>query len=208
MLSINKVIKILIGADLLFCSAFGFITPIFAIFLVKSVENGSIQLAGTAVAIYWLVKSALRIPVGYFLDKKGGERDDFYSMLIGFSIYSLAHFLYLFAHTANHIYAIQFLMGVGGALAYTPWYGFFTRHIDKHKESFEWGVGISLIGFGTAAAGYIAGFIAEKFGFTPLFIISGSIIMLGVIILLLIGKNIDVKRKESSEYLIKIKNNS
>lgn len=191
---INKIIKILIGADLMFMSASGFIAPIFAVFLVESIAGGSVQLAGTAVAIYWLAKSILRIPIAYWLDKNRGEHDDFYTMIIGFSIYTICYFLYFFASVPSHIYAIQLLMGIGGALAFTPWYGFFSRHIDRHHESFEWSLEVSFIGFGVSGAGYAAGIIAENFGFAPLFIIGGILSFIGTLFLLLIGKNIAIKK--------------
>ena len=134
MKSINKVIRILIGANLLFNSASGLMNPVFAIFLIESISPGSIQLAGTAIAILWVVKSTLRIPIAYFLDKTIRENDDYYALVIGFFIHSIAYFLYIFARTPGHIYAIQVLFGIAGAFAYTPWYGFFARHIDKHKK--------------------------------------------------------------------------
>jgi len=192
---INKIIKILIAADLMFLTASGFITPVFAIFLVGSIHGGSAQLAGTAVAIYWLTKSVLRLPIAYYLDKNRGEDDDFYSMIIGFLIYTVAHYLYLFASLPLHIYLIQLLMGIGGAFAFTPWYGFFSRHIDKYHENFEWSVEVSLAGFGVAGAGFASGIIADKFGFAPLFVISGTVSLIGTLLLLLIGKSVQIKRK-------------
>ncbi len=206
MFNINRVIKILIGADLMFMTASGFITPVFAIFLIRSIEGGSAQLAGTAVAIFWLTKSVLRIPIAYYLDKKRGEYDDFYSMVIGFSIYTLAHFLYLFANLPVHIYAIQLLMGIGGAFAFTPWYGFFSRHIDRYHESFEWSIEVSLVGLGISGAGFASGIIADKFGFAPLFVISGIISLIGTLLLLLIGKNLKIRKKNG--YIIETRDKS
>lgn len=199
---INKFIKILIGADLMFMTAAGFIGPVFAIFLTKSIEGGNIKLAGTAIAVYWLTKSVLRIPIAYLLDKKRGEHDDFYAMIVGFSIYTLAHFLYLFAKIPFHIYIIQAFMGIGGAFAYTPWYGFFSRHIDKHHENLEWSIEISLVGFGISGAGFATGIIAEKYGFSPIFIISGLFYLAGTILLLLIGKHIKIEKHDG--YAVKL----
>jgi MFS family permease len=201
--AINKFIRILISADLMFNMAAGFITPVFAIFLVDSIQGGTIKLAGAAVAVFWVIKSTLRVPIAYYLDKNIGEHDDYYSMVIGFTVFAIAHFLYLFARTPVHIYIIQALMGVAGAFAYTPWYGFFTRHIDHHHESFEWSISVSSVGFGLAAAGYISGVIAENYGFSPLFIISGIIALFGVVMLMLIGKQIEVVR--DGKYEIKVK---
>ena len=192
MKSINKIIRILIGADLLINSAGGFITPIFAIFLVNSIASGSIQLAGTAIAIMWVVKSVFRIPVAYFLDKSDGENDDYYSLVIGFFIHSLAYFLYIFAETPMHIYIIQAIFGVAGAFAFTPWFGFFARHIDKSRENFEWSITNSLVGLGIAGAGFLAGIVAQNYGFTPIFIICGVMSLTGTALLLLMKDQIKV----------------
>ncbi|MDD5032519.1 MAG: MFS transporter [Candidatus Pacebacteria bacterium] len=190
MISVNKTIKILIASDSFFEMAAGFVTPIFAIFLIDSIEGGNIQLAGTAVAIYWIVKSIFRVPLAYFLDKKRGEKDDYYSMVLGFSLYAICTFLFLFAKTNWHIYAIQTMMGIGGAFAYTPWYGFFSRHIDKNQENMEWSISVSITGAVIALSGFLAGVLAEKFGFQPIFVISGFIYLIGIFLLFLFDKKI------------------
>ena len=172
-------------------------------FLVTEISSGSVKIAGNAVAIHWIVKSIIRLPVAYFLDKKRGEHDDFYSLILGFFIMSICYFLYLFAKTPNHIYIIQILMGFSAAFAFTPWYVFFSRHIDKHHENFEWSIANSSIGFGLAGAGFTTGFIVDKFGFTPIFIISGVLCFLGTLLLLLIGKNLKVEKPDGLTIKIK-----
>ena len=196
----NKTIKVLISTNVLLNTASGFISPVFAIFIVDSIAGGSPKLAGTAVAVYWLVKSIVRLPVAYYLDKKAGEYDDYYAMMIGLVVYSLAHFLYVFASTPMHIYGIQLISGIGGAFAFTAWYGFFARHIDRNHESFEWSVDVSLVGFGVAFAGYISGIGAETFGYNPLFIASGIVSLSGIFMLLLIKRDvIPLKQKTNIE---------
>jgi len=196
MIRINRIIRVLIASDFIFHVGVGFMDPIFAVFLVESITGGTVQLVGTAAAIYWFTKSVLRLPIAYFLDKKRGEYDDFYSMLAGFFIITGLQFTYLLAQTPNHIYIIQVFMGVGGALAYTPWYGFFSRHIDKYRENMEWSISNSSVGFGIAGAGFLAGFVAEHFGFAPIFIISGILSFFGTLLLLFIGKNVQLKKRD------------
>lgn len=193
---INKIIKILTISDLFYQTGAGFVAPIFAVFLINSVGNSSMKVVGIAVAIYLITKSITRLPVGYFLDKKRGEYDDFYSLISGFFVMSICYFLFLLAKTPNHIYIIQFLMGVGAAFAFTPWYGFFSRHLDEHHENLEWGIAISLTGFGMAGAAFVAGLVADKFGFEPIFILGGTFSLLGTILLLFIGKNIKLRKTD------------
>jgi len=199
---INKTIKILMQADLMINMASGLVAPVFAIFIIKQIENGSAQVAGAAAAIYWITKSILRIPLGHFLDKNHGEKDDFYSIILGFFIFGITHLFYLFAENALHVYLISISMGIGGALAFTPWYGFFTRNIDKFRESFEWSLNLSLVGFGIALAGFLGGFIVDKFGFSILFVISSVFSFLGIFFLLFIRQyiNKNISQPESKSF--------
>ncbi|PIP17793.1 MAG: hypothetical protein COX43_02310, partial [Parcubacteria group bacterium CG23_combo_of_CG06-09_8_20_14_all_35_9] len=57
MLKINKVVKILIFSDVALVSGFGFVSPIFAIFLSENIQGGGVEVAGFAAAIFWIVKS-------------------------------------------------------------------------------------------------------------------------------------------------------
>lgn len=188
----NKIIFNLIEADLMINIAAGFVQPVFAIFLLKNIKGGSIQLAGTAIAIYWITKSLLRVPVGYYLDRDHGEKDDFYSIVLGFFIFDISHLLYIFARTPFHIYLIQILLGIGATLAFVPWYGFFTRHIDRFKESFEWSINLALVGGGISLANFLGGVVAQRFGFVVLFILASVISFLGIFFLILIYKKLKI----------------
>ena len=96
---INKVIKILILSDVALISGFGFITPIFAIFLTDRIEGGNVEVAGYAAAIYWIVMSLVVIPLGRYLDKNHGEKDDLWFIIIGrFSNLWLSFFLSALAY--------------------------------------------------------------------------------------------------------------
>ncbi len=52
----NKILKILLLSDLFILSGFGFIAPIFAIFLKDNLTGGSIMAAGIAQAIFLFTK--------------------------------------------------------------------------------------------------------------------------------------------------------
>ena len=105
--SINKVIKILIFSDLVLNSAWGLIAPIFAIFIVQKIAAGSAaegaKIAGFASLTYWVVKSILQIPIGKYLDKNRGEKDDLWFMAFGTFLAGLVPFGYLIASQSWHI---------------------------------------------------------------------------------------------------------
>jgi len=172
--SINKVIKILIFSDVFLLSGFGFITPIFAIFIAQRITIGNTieaaKIAGFSMGIYWGVKSILQIPFGRYLDKIKGEKDDLWFVVIGNVLAALAVFGYIFSSLPLHIYLCQGIYAIGMAMNIPGWCAIFTRHIDKGKEAFEWSTRGTLIGIGAATTGVLGGIIAAEFGFNILFL--------------------------------------
>jgi MFS family permease len=186
--SVNKVIKTLILSDLIFWSGWGLISPIFAIFVVEKIQGGNVAVVGMATAIYWILKSLLRIPIGLFLDSHNGEEDDFWFLFFGLIITSLVPFGYLMASYPWHIYLLQVLFAIGMAMALAGAAAIFTRHIEKGKEATEWGLDATLLGLGTGIAGALGGLIAASFGFTSLFILVGVSGIISAFVLLPILK--------------------
>ena len=96
-----------------------------------------------------------------------------------------AAFLYLLVETPLHIYGVQFILAIGGAMAIPAWYAMFSRHIDKLKEAFEWSLNSSItFGLGVGVASAIGGLIAEAFGFQAIFILAGTVGIISAIILI------------------------
>jgi len=189
-MKINKVIKTLTYSDIVFFSAIGFIGPIFAIFLTDQIKGGDIKVVGFAAAFYWIVKSILQIPIASYLDKRKGEKDDFYFMVIGLFLASIVPFGYILSSLPWHIYAFQCLMGVGMAMNLPAWCAIFTRHIDRGKEALEWSIRSTGLGIGTGIAGAIGGVAVATIGFERLFIIVGILGFIGASLLLAIRNNI------------------
>jgi MFS family permease len=172
-LKINRVIKYLILADFIFWSGWGLLSPIFAVFVIKNIEGGSLSVIGLASGIYWILKSLLRIPIGIFLDSRRGEEDDFWFLFFGLVLSSLVPFGYLMAKYPWHIYLLQSLQAFGMAMALSGWTAIFTRHIDQGKEATEWGLDATFVGLGIGISGIFGGMIAQIFGFKTIFVLVG-----------------------------------
>lgn len=192
--SINKIIKFLIVGDFFFNASLGLISPIFALFVVLKITNNdaatAAKVVGLATFFLWFIKSLIQIPIGKFLDKNYGEKDDFWFMFIGSFIIGISPFGYLFSTEIWHIYSISILQSVGLAMLVPPWYAVFTRHIDKNKEASEWGIDSTALGIGIGVAGAIGGFLVAQYGFNIIFILSGALGMIATTSLLFIKKEI------------------
>lgn len=197
---INKIVKALIVSDFFLNLGWGLLAPVFALFILEKITFQdplkAAEVAGLSALFYWISKSFLEIPIGYFLDKKRGERDDFWFMVIGTLITGFVPIGFLFSNTPSHIYLWQVVHAVGMAMALPSWLAIFTRHIDKGKEGFEWGVETTSIGTGAGIAGGIGGIIVGYVGFNILFFIVSGMSFVSVICLFLIKNNMSA-RKES-----------
>ena len=179
---VNKIIRVLVLGDIMFFSAFGLIGPIFAIFVTNQIAGATIATVGFAATINLLTKALAQMPVARYIDRHKGEKDDFFFMVVGSTLISIVPFIYLFIETPLHLYMAQVILGIGSALTNPGWFAIFTRHIDKGKEGTEWtleNVGIGLVSAGAAALG---GIMAERLGFSNLFLIVGILSLVGLII--------------------------
>lgn len=192
--STNKVIKVFIISDFFFQYAWGLLGPVFAIFIVQSIVANNpakaAEVAGFAALFYWITKSALQIPLGRYLDKNHGEKDDFWFIIIGTFITGLVPFGFLISSRPWHIYIFHVLQAIGMAMVIPAWSAVFTRHIDKGREASEWGMRSTFLGLATGIAGAIGGIIVAVFGFEIVFILVGVITMLSVLILFIIYKEL------------------
>ena len=195
--SINKVVKILVLSDLALMFGWGLITPILAIFITQQIQGGDARVAGIAVGIYWLFKSLLQIPIGSYLDKNHGEKDDYYFLIGGTLLASLVPLGFIFATLPWHMYLLQGIHALGAALSLPPWCGIFTRHINKGKEAQSWALDSSALGIGAGVAGIIGGVVAKTFGFVPLFVGVSILGLISTFLCILIKEDLILPKKET-----------
>ena len=198
---INKIIKVLITSDFFLNLGWGLLSPVFAIFILENIATQSIseatKVAGFAALFYWITKSLLEVPIGRFLDKKHGEKDDFWFMVIGTFITALVPIGYFFSSMPWHIYFFQIIHAIGMAMTLPSWLAIFTRHIDKGKEAFEWSLETTSIGAGAGIAGGVGGIIASIFGFNMLFIFVSVLTALSATLLFFVKNDVFVRDKDT-----------
>lgn len=191
---INKVIKTLIISDLFVNLGWGLLSPVFAIFILERISNTGLvqaaEIAGLAALFYWIPKSFFEIPIAIYLDKNHGEKDDFWSMFLGMLIISCVPIGYIFSSAPWHIYILQVVYAAGMAMALPAWLAIFTRHIDKGKEAFEWGMETASIGTGAGIAGGLSGILVATIGFKMLFICVSGLTILSALLYLFIRKHV------------------
>lgn len=183
-LPINRIIKVLMLSDFILTSAFGFIAPIFALFVTGKIQGGTIETVGFAAAFYWVAAVLVRLPVARYMERTKSEKDDFWFMIFGSLCICAVPFLFLLSTKIWHIYLIEAFYGLGYSLRIPGWYGMFTRHIDKGQEGYEWSFDSLISGTGAAITAASGGVVAARFGFETLFIFIGAISIIGSAVLI------------------------
>lgn len=171
MIGLNKVIRILIFSDFFLQAGWGLIGPIFAIFITGQIKGGSLVIVGFIAATFWLTKSISQPFIAYSLDKRKGENDDFYFMVVGMYIANLIPLGYFFSTQVWQIIVLEFIRGLAMACVIPSWAAIFTRHIDKGWEAFSWSIESTSLGFAAGFAAAFGGVLAAVLGFKTVFIL-------------------------------------
>jgi len=194
MRTINKIVKTLIISDFFFNAAFGLFGPIFALFIALKITNNDVksaaEVAGFSAMAYWVIKSIIQIPIGKYLDRNHGEKDDFWFMFIGHIITCIIPFGYIFSTAPWHIYLLQAIQAIGMAMIIPPWYAILGKHVDKGMEAYEWGLSSTVLGIATGITGAIGGTMVAYFSYESIFIFAGMINILAAILLLYTKKDL------------------
>jgi MFS family permease len=181
---VNRVIRHLVVSDFVLNFAFGLLSPIFAVFVLKNVQGGELKVIGLATTFYWVARTLSTVPLSRLMDKTNGERDEFYFLVAGTFIMSSVPLFYLFASLPWHIYLIQFVLGLANSMAVPAWRILFTDHIDRGRTGFEWSLEDIAIGTSVAISAYLGSLLADKFGFRIVFVILAILGYLATIILM------------------------
>lgn len=172
---LNYVVTTLILSDLFLFFALGLLSPIFAIFILDDVPGSTLATIGTASALYWVARVTSVLPISKLLDRLKGEKDEFYAVVIGTYALALIPLLYIFVTDVRHIYMIEFVKGIAGALAVPAWRILFTKFVDRKMVGLGWSLEDVGVGLATASSAYVGAVFAENFGFKVLFILVSGI---------------------------------
>ena len=193
-ITVNRAVKILLLYLFFVVVSGGLFAPIFAVFVTDFIPGATLKTVGFALGFYAIAKSVLQIPLARFLDKRKGERDDFYALMAGASVAVIYPFALLAISKAWHLYFLEAFVGFGDAALMSAYYSLFARHVDKGAEGFEWSLfSVGGLTISSAIGGAIGGVLGDLFGFRLLFLTSGIInffVMFILFYIYFIGKHI------------------
>jgi DHA1 family quinolone resistance protein-like MFS transporter len=172
-------------SDIFVLTGFGLVDPILAIFVKEGFSGGSVFAAATASTLFILVKSLVQLPFSLRIDAYNDVQRARW-LFLGTAMVAVVPIIYIFASSIVHIYIAQIIHGAASGLAYSAWLGIWSTHLDKNKESFEWSLYSTLVGFGTAVAAMIGGVVAQYIGFRWTFVLVGVLSLTGCFFLFIL----------------------
>lgn len=194
-LSLSKVVRFFILSDLFLNFGFGLSGPVFAIFIVQNIKGGDAWIAGLSAGIYWVTKALFQIPISLWLDKKKGEKDDYWFLVFGTFLAGFVPLGYIFISQPWQLYLLQGFLALTMAMAIPSWAAIFSRHLNHGREAFSWGLESSSLSFGAGIAGMIGGVVAKTLGFPILFVGVSIFNFVSGLILLLARKEISPREE-------------
>jgi len=197
----SRIIRYLIISDVVILFGLGMMNPIFAVFITENITNGTVRVVGIATALILIVRSLFQIFIADYLDLLDDERRNFWWVMGGSILISLAPFFYASSRFPFQLYLISVLEGFGLAMTQPAWGSLFTEHITKRKKAWEWSVHDTLIGLSSALAAALGGYFVSYLGFVNLFYLVGIISLIGSFILVGLYKPIlETQRKKLIPY--------
>ena len=184
---VDKVVGVLVLSDVLITGSFGLIAPLFAIFISQNIVGASLEVIALFTAIYLLTKSLFQLVTTELIQKIKGEKDEFYFDFIGAFAASMVYLIFPLINTVPELYVAAFILGISAALTYPSWSALFTHHI---KDTKVWGMYYTILDCVLALTAIIGAMIAAALGFDYLFLIIGSLGVVGSFVLLIVKKDI------------------
>ena len=176
----NPIVKAFIISEGFLWSAYNFLIPIFAIFVVNNIIGGNIQIAASAFSCFLVSRVLFELIICRFLLRKS-EKTKLLFVILGTVILSVSYFGFSFATNIPSLFIFFVIAGMGLGIASPPKNATFSIHLDKNKEETEWGLHDAVVFMGMASTTALGGFIATQYGFSFLFILAAIVNLLAII---------------------------
>ena len=167
----NPAVKAFMISESFLWPAWNFMAPIMAIFAANSIEHGTIETAGFAYSIHLIIRVIFELISGKMLAGSHTRRK-ITVIISGIAILSLAYLFLAYIHTIMQLFIAFGIAGMGFGIIAPAKNSLFASHLDKDKETLEWGIADATVFITIALAASLGGLIAGKYGFHVFFTLS------------------------------------
>ncbi len=177
---VNPIIKAFILSETFLWAAWNSVTPIFAIFAATQIPGGNAEIAASVFSAYMVSRVIFELISARLLNKASDFKKFLFS-IFGIFFISGAYIGFAYSKSVLPLYLYAAVSGFGMGIATPAKNALFSTHLDKQKESMEWGVYDAAVFMAMALAAIAGGFIATKYGFQLLFLLAAGVNILAII---------------------------
>lgn len=177
---INFHVRGIVFSEFVFWVSWNFLAPLFSVFVVNEVTGGNFQIVTTSFSIHLIVRMVTEIWVGKAFSKLK-DRYLLTGMVFGIALVSVSYVVLAIVDSIAAIYIFYIIAGIGLGTASPLKFTLLSKHLDKHNESFEFGLMDAGALLGSAIASFLGGVIVHVLGFRFLFSFAGFINVIALI---------------------------
>lgn len=182
---VTRPLKILLSTNGLYYMAGAMIGPIYALFVEEI--GGDLLDASYAFSVFAIAAGITAYISGKYTDQ---IKENELIIAFGYFIISIGYFYYIFVGSVWQLFISQALIGLGGAVYSPAFDALYSLKLKKNNAGMAWGMWEIMYYFTTAAGALIGGFVVTYFGFTPLFIIMGSLALMSALYIFILPRNV------------------
>lgn len=183
-IKVGRLVKYFVLSDFFLLAGWGFIDPIFSVFIIQHVAGATLITVGIAAAIYWILRSLVQIPIANYIDRTPGEKDDFMALIGGILLVGISVIAMSWVTEIWQLYVIHAVQAIAFAFYFAAWPTIFSRHLDKDRISFDWSLDSAAVGVASGVTGLLSGIIAELYGYTTVFLLAGILSFVAAFVLI------------------------
>lgn len=176
---INPIVKAFIISETFIWSSWNFFIPIFAIFVVRNISGGNLEIAASVYSAHLIARVIFELISAKLLSKD--EKQKITISIVGLSFLSLSYVGLALSNSIFQLFVFYIIAGFGFGIASPAKNSLFSSHLDKNRESTEWSFYDAITFIAIALATAFGGFIATGYGFKFLFFLSAIVNILGII---------------------------
>lgn len=177
---INPLVQAFILSEIFIWSPYSAVLPIFAIFITKDIPGGRVETAAIAYSVYLISRVICELISGKVF-ARSSDTKKIIGTIVGILILGASYMGFAVADSLLLVFVFYAVSGVGLGIASPPKSALFSMHLDKNKETSEWGLYDAMVFTGMALATALGGFVAGTYGFRVLFIAAAILIWVAVI---------------------------
>lgn len=161
----------------LFFSALSMITPLWSHYV--SHLHGTLKETGIAVGIYFWGYAFFNLFFGYFEQR---FKQHVIYVSLSFFLTACVFLAYLFVHSVFTLYALQFLLALFASMQSPAFDDTYARQLHPRQQALGQGLYVGALFMAWGVGAYLGSHIANRFGFSAVFISMSLIGLLGFII--------------------------